>query len=189
MAHTPPISRLAAAYQFAKLLSVDDTELFGEFARLQRVNIVQLQNELASLKPEEEANNGLTTAEMLVLRHTMHEYSTTDGANTTYSTANSTIVTAIKDFEYVSKLTKSSDKDNLECQMRLQATFPATSNRKGSPYNTTYRTLYTASYQKSDAVREFLRNFLPKNLARTADEREIRMDDYWHGKPPNIYSK
>ncbi|KAH7333191.1 hypothetical protein BKA65DRAFT_553539 [Rhexocercosporidium sp. MPI-PUGE-AT-0058] len=166
----PPV-RLTAAYDFAEFPPIDGKPLFGEFARLQRLNLVQMQNELASIKADQTAGGGLTDAQVKDLRRTMHEY-----------------ITAIKDLEYTWNLTEVSDDDGREYQIKLQEAFPDTASKTGAPYNTTYRTFRAASQQKPDAVREFLRNFLYRKLSWTQAERDAREDDYWHGKPPYMYS-
>lgn len=180
-------ARLTTAYAFAEIPPIDSKPLFGEFARLQRLNLVQIQNELASIKADQTADRGLTDAQVKDLRRTMHEYSI-NGNGTNEDTANIMIVTAIKDPEYTRNLTEVSHNDGREYQIKLQVAFPDTAFRAGSPYNTTYRTFRAASQQKPDAVREFLRKFLHRKLSWTRAERDAREDDYWHGKSPYTYS-
>jgi hypothetical protein len=185
----PPPPRFTAAHQFAETAPADDKPLFGEFERLQRLNLVQLQNELASIKADQTGNDGLTDGQVKDLRRTLHEYST-NSARTNEFTTNIVAVTAIKDFEYIQNLMEVSDYNGREYQIKLLEAFPDTASKAGAPYNTTYRTFHPSSQQKPGVVREFLRNFLHRKLSWTAAEREERGDDdYWRGKAPYIFSK
>jgi hypothetical protein len=52
-----------------------DKPLFGEFARLWRLNLAHLQNDLATIKADLHQNDKPTRRQVNVLRRTLHDYS------------------------------------------------------------------------------------------------------------------
>ena len=75
-----------------------------------------------------------------------------------------------------------------EQQLSLTDSFQDLASKRGAPYNTRYLRLPSTLQQKPDAVREVLRKYLHKSLSWTKEEKRLRRNDYYHGRPPQIYS-
>lgn len=60
---------------FGESMKRDDL-VFGEYATLQRTNLIHIQNELADIKADLAQYSTTTETQMLQLRSTLHEYGT-----------------------------------------------------------------------------------------------------------------
>lgn len=60
---------------FGESMKRDDPVL-GEYATLQRTNLIHIQNELADIKADLAQHSTTTETQMLQLRSTLHEYGT-----------------------------------------------------------------------------------------------------------------
>jgi len=88
----------------------------------------------------------------------------------------------------MSQLDVLNDFEAREQQLSLTAKFQDLASKSGAPYNTRYLRLPSKLQQKPDAVREALRKYLHRSLSWTKDEKRLRMNDYYQGEPPQIYS-
>ncbi|KAK4195477.1 hypothetical protein QBC40DRAFT_185669 [Triangularia verruculosa] len=143
-----------------------------EFARLQHLNLIHLQNELALIKSNVFGHRTTSKGEMEKLTRLLREYAT-----------------AIRDLDYLSHLPPLRDpKFILDNRILLENAFPNMASRPGAPYDSACRTLRRDAVRNADAVREFLRKHLHRRLAWSADERKADMLGFSKRLPPLIYS-
>ncbi|KAH8891658.1 hypothetical protein GQ53DRAFT_720301 [Thozetella sp. PMI_491] len=143
--------------------------LFGEYDGLVRLNVVHLQTDLARIKGEIFQSKTTSEDQMKALCQTLHNYTN-----------------AIRDYEYMRQLIVPPSVSNY--QMSIMNAFPELSSMPGEPLGTRYLTFRTVLRPQEDGVREFLRLYLPSRLSWTRTERDIRLNDYHHGRAPEIYS-
>ncbi|KAH7378609.1 hypothetical protein BKA64DRAFT_585735 [Cadophora sp. MPI-SDFR-AT-0126] len=148
-----------------------DTLVFAEFKKLQRLNLVELQNELATLKGDIHTAEKVTVAQRKELRRLLSEYAQ-----------------AIRDVEYMNELDVLDQVEAREQQLSLTESFQDIASKRGAPYDTRYLRLPSTLQQKPDAVREALRKYLLRSLSWTTEEKRLRRNDYYQGRPPHIYS-
>jgi len=148
-----------------------DTLVFAEFKKLQRLNLVELQNELATLKGDIHTGEKATIHQRRELRRLLSEYTQ-----------------AIRDVEYISQLDVLDEIEAREQQLSLTDSFQELASKRGAPYNTRYLRLPSRLQQKPDAIREALRKYLLRSLSWTREEKRLRRNDYYQGKPPKMYS-
>ncbi|KAK4117898.1 hypothetical protein N656DRAFT_69339 [Canariomyces notabilis] len=135
--------------------SRDDFTLL-EFATLQRLNLIHLQNELALIKADFVGCRKTSEEHMEKLRTLLREYAT-----------------AIRDLDYLTHLPQVTDPQSiLDKRILLSNAFPLLANRAGAPYYSVCLTIRRDAVRKTDAVREFLRKNLPRRLAWSAEERD-----------------
>jgi hypothetical protein len=70
----------------------------------------------------------------------------------------------------------------------LETAFPEMANSRVHPYDTNYLTFPDPNGQRVDALRELLRIYLPKALSYSEEEKRGKMESYYQGVPPEIYS-
>ncbi|KAN0113254.1 hypothetical protein V8E51_006205 [Hyaloscypha variabilis] len=151
-----------AIYNFVQCKSSNaDPLVFAEFKKRQRLNLVELQNELAILKGDIHAAEKVARQQRQDLRRLLSEYTQ-----------------AIRDVEYMSQLDaldelEAREQQFLETRCAIQYTVPSTA--------------FTLQ-QKPDAVREALRKYLLRSLSWTKEEKRLNRNDYYQGRPPQIYS-
>ncbi|KAF7915044.1 uncharacterized protein EAE98_011367 [Botrytis deweyae] len=148
-----------------------DELLYPEFAALQRLNTIHLHNILAEIKAEIWQKRTTSEAQMVKLKETMHDY-----------------VTAIRDTEYMSNLSRVPPSITMNHRIFLEHGFPSIANRDGAPYDTNYLSLLHKIPLARDAVREFLRKYLHKRLSWSTTEQSARRTDFYKNSLPETYS-
>jgi len=148
--------------------SADDRLSFMEFRVLQRLNLVELQNELARIKVEVWSGRRASADAIEKLRTSMHAY-----------------VTAIRDLEYFQKLGRCDAVEERDFHHYLTAEFSDIAIKPADPYNTRYRFLEDpVNSARYDLLRDSLRKMLPCSLAYSKEEKKRRISQYLMKNPP-----
>ncbi|KAI4269808.1 MAG: hypothetical protein LQ337_007058 [Flavoplaca oasis] len=142
---------------------------FIEFRLLQRLNLVQLENELAQLKGKVWSHMDASDQDMKLLRATLRDYAT-----------------AIRDFEYLRRMKNITLPD--ERLADLRQAFPEIADLPGDPYNSRYCTTFEQLPHSNDPLRNFLKDVLPRQLTYTKAEIAYRTDEYLSGVSPESIS-
>ena len=166
----------------------EDDPVLGEYATLQRMNLIHLQNELASIKADLSQFQTTTETQMLQLRTTMHDYGAIPQNSPLQPRLTNLKAKAIRDFEYMNQLTILPDMARLDSRIFLHVAFPELANRLSEPFNTTYRTLNRKIALNGDVVREILRRYLTRRLSWSPSERKANKVGYHKGERPKTYS-
>jgi len=142
-----------------------------EFRHLQRINLSELQNQLASQKAEFAKSMSVSTSELLQLRETLHSYAT-----------------AIRDYEYLMSLPQITGSEQDNRRKDLMADFPSIGLLPTQPYNSRYHTFRTTPTIPTDPLRDLLKSYLPRRLTWTRAEMKRHIGEFIERKPPQDVS-
>ncbi|KAH6967932.1 hypothetical protein BKA56DRAFT_679066 [Ilyonectria sp. MPI-CAGE-AT-0026] len=150
--------------------SIQDEEVFHfmGFELLHRLNIVQLQNDLISIKEDVLRTRG-AGVDTERLKKLLNDYTT-----------------AVQNYNYV-HLQRRLDHHTAERRkQRLKRNFISmtTSYRHSRPFETHYYYLHSNAHPTPDVLRDKLRRWLPSRLSYSAQERLHRNKEYEEGQPP-----
>lgn len=170
-------------FQYIKT-SIDDEETFHfmGFEFLQRLNIVQIQNDLIVARDEIFASRcNDKKAELKALLNDYGEY-TMFCSRESYSMCKAS---AVRNYNYVHEMRRLDHRTTEDRKQRLKAGFPrmVTEFRNTRPFESHYYFLNDNSV-KVDALRDNLRQWLPSRLSYTHQERRYRAKEFEEGKAP-----
>ncbi|KAB5513208.1 hypothetical protein GE09DRAFT_637174 [Coniochaeta sp. 2T2.1] len=151
--------------------SLEDEEEFHflRFESLHRLNIVDLQVNLARMKSRIKRSGTAGPNELDMLDRTLRSYAS-----------------AIRDYEYLKQHKPLSKDDTRDRKLRLQLFFQSPDDF-GDPYQSHY-SWFRNPNQQIDPVRQALMRNLPSRLAYSNGERQERKREYMDGKPPTRVS-
>lgn len=141
------------------------------FRGLQRLNMVNLQNELAKKKGSMWINMTASEDDTRDLSSLLHQY-----AN------------AIRDYAFFSGLQAITGSHAQEKRRDLTHAFPEIAGLPGDPFNSAYRRLPDQSLIPVDPLRKWLKARLPSRLTYTKREQLFRTDEYLKSEPPEQVS-
>lgn len=177
---------------YTKTVAKSDVTIL-EFASLQRLNIIHLQNELALIKSKVVGSNATIEKDLENLRRLLRDYGNNPPPivfSCTISQAHHCLAAAIRDLDYLSRLPRVQDPESiLDKRITLANAFPDIVARPGAPYDSAWLTLRQEAVRQADGVREFLRKHLHRRLAWSAEERDANRLRYNQRRPPLVYSK
>jgi hypothetical protein len=182
--------------------SCDEDPHFMEFRFLQWLNIVELQNDLATREAAFRNKKSIATVEtkdsgtekrgpstektdsgakMKELRTKLHEYGTAPRMCHIHSPEliGSMLVTAIQDYEYTQKMGNCSKRDEERIRNELTIAFKDIASLPHEPYKTSYRLIKDAELDGLDIVHDALRICLPRYWSYSEEEKRRRVYDYY----------
>ncbi|RFU76336.1 vit family domain-containing [Trichoderma arundinaceum] len=142
---------------------------FIMFRGLQRLNIIQLQIELAQFKKSAWDTKQLPKAKSEELTRLLHDYTN-----------------AIRDYEYLNKMVPITGSQARNQRLDIEQAFAEVGNLSEDPG--TYRRLPDTSMLASDPLRDILKAILPKSLTYTKREIKRRTPEFLEGQPPTEVS-
>ncbi|KAK0260356.1 hypothetical protein LTR91_009420 [Friedmanniomyces endolithicus] len=149
----------------------DNDVHFLEYRVLHRLNIFDLQNQLAKLKGACWKDQKASEADLKKLKTTLHDYTT-----------------AIQDYAYMHSLQGVRSSQAPARRRDLSQAFPEIANLPGEPYNSHYCTLGSDPEFLSDPIRDYLKGVVPRHLAYSKPEMDLNMDGYLAKLPPETIS-
>lgn len=172
-------------------VDVEEDFHFLRFEFLQRVNIVNLQVELARMKSQLDPSCDVSSTDLDYLRVKLQQYgkklstlrSTNLGALLTLMLT--LLASAIRDYQYLRDKKSLAKTEALDRKVRLQRYFHMASEIS-DPWESHYSYFKDGDDQSStiDPVRGTFMRFLPSRLTFSRHEREARVKEYSEGKPP-----
>ncbi|KAL6788677.1 hypothetical protein J3E68DRAFT_430889 [Trichoderma sp. SZMC 28012] len=138
---------------------------FIMFRGLQRLDIIQLQIELAKIKKLSSETKQLPKTKSEELTKLLHDYTN-----------------AIRDYEYLNTLIPITGSQARNQRLDIEQAFAEVGNLSEDPG--TYRRLPDTSMLASDPLRDILKAVLPKSLTYTKREIQRRTPEFLEGQPP-----
>lgn len=144
---------------------------------MKHLNLIHIQNQLAFLKSKLSKNTPTQKSDLIHLRRLIHEYGkpTTSVRKRICLTISTNIVTAIKDFQYMSNLSRIHNVGISTSLRTLLDSFFASISRSrnsGEPYDSALLGFPRIAVTDDDRVRELLRKHLWRRFSWSKEERE-----------------
>jgi hypothetical protein len=172
---------------------------FLEYRHLQRINLAELQNELAKQKAGFSKRKSVTPAELQALRTTLHSYSKSPNAFTRLPvpcicsvcqlTRHNTLeAEAIRDYEYILSLAQMTGSERDDRYNDLREAFPEVGLDASQPFNSLFRTFRPLATIANDPLRDLLKSILPRGLTWTRAEKARHVGEFIDHKTPEDVS-
>lgn len=165
-----------------KSIQREDDVAFAQLESLHRLNITNHQVKLVRLKSDFHRHKAATSSQLEELTASLAAYS--ESLTTVLMDKNIDYVpaTAIRDYQFLQQHQRLGKYDADERTLLLKYFFMREADF-GAPYQDTYL-LSRGQEDKFDALRRFLIRKLPVQVTYTAEEKELRKNDYMEGRPP-----